>query len=236
MQQQPPGWGPPQGYGPPGYPPQGYPPPGYPPPTPTPPRKKTPVALIAVGALVGVCGVCTVIGALVPKPPAPPPTPTTTTQAVAPDPAPTPSAPSVPNPPTAQNPPTPPAAPQAVAPTEQDGRQFIPQTCAEVSHLFGAQSELSELQQEETWRQYDGRWVRWRVKVVEVGETLGTLQLQFKCTREVLVSDGIASFEDDQRARLLAVRTGRTIEIVARLEDHGRLLGLSLRDASIVGP
>lgn len=50
MQQQPPGWGPPQGYGPPGYPPQGYPPPGYPPPTP--PRKKTPVALIAVGALV----------------------------------------------------------------------------------------------------------------------------------------------------------------------------------------
>jgi hypothetical protein len=123
-----------------------------------------------------------------------------------------------------------------VAPTEQDGRQFIPQTCAEVSHLFGAQSELSELQQEETWRQYDGRWVRWRVKVVEVGETLGTLQLQFKCTREVLVSDGIASFEDDQRARLLAVRTGRTIEIVARLEDHGRLLGLSLRDASIVGP
>lgn len=151
MQQQPPGWGPPQGYGPPGYPPQGYPPPGYPPPTP--PRKKTPVALIAVGALVGICGVCTVIGALVPKPPAPPPTPTTTTQAVAPDPPPTPSAPSVPNPPTAQNPPTPPAAPQAVAPTEQDGRQFIPQTCAEVSHLFGAQSELSELQQEETCAQ-----------------------------------------------------------------------------------
>jgi len=68
MQQQPPGWGPPQGYGPPGYPPQGYPPPGYPPPTP--PRKKTPVALIAVGALVGICGVCTIVGALVPKPPA----------------------------------------------------------------------------------------------------------------------------------------------------------------------
>ena len=34
----------------------------------------------------------------------------------------------------------------------------------------------------------------------------------------------------------LAVRPGTTVEIEGRLDDHGRVLGLSLADATIVSP
>lgn len=217
--QQPP---PPPGWGPQGYPPPGYPPPQYAPP---PPPKKTNVVALIVGAITVICVACMVIGALLPKPPT---VSTVTPSSTAP--TPTPTAPS--GTPGA----TPPTADPAQPANPHPDRTYVTETCAQVSHTFGAQSELSDLQQEELWRQYDGKWVRWRVKVGDVSETLGQLQMQFKCGREALILDGTALFDDDQRARLLAVRTGSTVEIEAQLSDHGRVLGLSLSDATITSP
>ena len=112
-------------------------------------------------------------------------------------------------------------------------RQYIAQSCAEVSHLFGMQSRTTELQQTELWRQYDGRWVRWSVTAGEVSETLGQLQMQFKCGTESLLFDGYAHFPDAARARLLQVQQGSTVQIEGRLSDHGRLMGLTLQDAEL---
>lgn len=206
---QPPGWGPQ------GYPPQGYPPPGYPPQyAPPPPPKKTSALVIAVGGIAAMCVVCGVVGALMPKENRAP-TSTTTSSSLTPSSTPT-------NPAQPANPPS--------------GRVYVTETCAQVAHTFGAQANLSDLQQEELWRQYDDKWVRWRVKVGDVSETLGQLQMQFQCSRESLLADGFAHFDDSQRARLLAVRPGTTVEIEGRLDDHGRVLGLSLADATIVSP
>lgn len=119
----------------------------------------------------------------------------------------------------------------SAAPSAQ--RQYVTQTCAEVAHLFGNQSRNSELQQDEMWRAYDDKWVRWQVRAGNISETLGTLQMQFKCSGESLILDGTAAFEDDQRARLLQIHEGDSVTIEGRLADHGRLLGLSLRDATI---
>lgn len=113
------------------------------------------------------------------------------------------------------------------------GRQYIEQSCAEVSHLFGMQSRTTELQQTELWRQYDGRWVRWTVTAGEVGETLGSLHMQFKCGTESLILDGSAYFPDSARARLLGVQSGSAVQIEGRLADHGRFLGLRLNDAEL---
>lgn len=112
-------------------------------------------------------------------------------------------------------------------------RQYIQQSCAEVSHLFGMQSRTTELQQTELWRQYDGRWVRWSVTAGEVSETLGQLQMQFKCGTESLLFDGYAHFPDAARTRLLQVQQGSTVQVEGRLSDHGRLMGLTLQDAEL---
>lgn len=117
-----------------------------------------------------------------------------------------------------------------------DQRQYVTQTCAEVAHLFGNQSRNSELQQDEMWRQYNGKWARWTVRAGSISETFGTLQMQFKCSGESLILDGSASFGDDQRARLLQIHEGDTVTIEGKLSDHGRLLGISLREATIAGP
>ena len=156
------------------------------------------------------CVVCGVVGALMPKENRAP-TSTTTSSSSTPT-----------NTAQPANPPS--------------GRVYVTETCAQVAHTFGAQANLSDLQQEELWRQYDDKWVRWRVKVGDVSETLGQLQMQFQCSRESLLADGFAHFDDSQRARLLAVRPGTTVEIEGRLDDHGRVLGLSLADATIVSP
>lgn len=113
-------------------------------------------------------------------------------------------------------------------------RQYVSETCAEVAHRFGARSRLSELQQTELWRQYDDKWVRWQVTAGEVGETFGQLQVQFRCGSESLIFDGHAYFAAEQRSQLLQVQQGSTITIEGRLDDHGRMLGLSIRDATIV--
>lgn len=112
-------------------------------------------------------------------------------------------------------------------------RQYVTQSCAEVTHLFGSQSRTSDLQQDELWRQYDDRWVRWAVTVGEVTESLGRLQVQFRCGTESLLFDGHAYFGDDQRARLLTVTPGSVINFEGRLTDHGRLMGLSIEDATL---
>jgi hypothetical protein len=112
-------------------------------------------------------------------------------------------------------------------------RQYVSQSCAEVSHLFGSQSRMSDLQQNELWRQYDDKWVRWTVTVGEVTETFGRLQMQFRCGSESLLFDGHAYFSSEQRTRLLGVQTGSTVQIEGRLNDHGRLLGLSLEDSTL---
>lgn len=121
--------------------------------------------------------------------------------------------------------------PSSSAPPAQ--RQYVTQSCSEVAHLFGTRSRMTELQQNELWRQYDEKWVRWQLTVGEIRESFGGYQMQFRCGTESLVFDGHAYFPASERERLLALQPGATIPIEGRLADHGRFLGLSIRDASI---
>ena len=220
----------------------GYPPPSspYPPP---PPPKKQPGVLAAIGAIAVMCVVCMVIGRFSPPPPAPAPSP-----APGATPAPTiPMAPAAPTPTPANPTPAPPApsappaaqpvAPEvpAAPPAPADTRQFITGTCADTARLFGLGTRLSELQQNALWdASYEGRWVRWRVRVKEVSSTFGQLQLQFKCPRSRALSyDGFAHFDREHRNALTQLETGSTVTLVGRLADHGQLLGLSLDDGAL---
>ena len=112
-------------------------------------------------------------------------------------------------------------------------REYVTETCSQVAHNFGANAQLSQLQQDEMWRQYNGKWVRWNVRVGEISEVLGSLQMQFKCSTESLLFDGHAYFDNDQRAALLQIRPNTMVQIEGRLSDHGQLLGLSIRDATL---
>lgn len=66
-----------------------------------------------------------------------------------------------------------------------------------------------------------------------IRESLGRLQMQFRCGTESLVFDGHAYFSDDQRSRLVAVQPGAAVAIEGRLSDHGRFLGLSIQDTTL---
>ena len=126
------------------------------------------------------------------------------------------------------------AANRAASPAANPSqRVYVTETCSAVAHMFGTQSRMTDLQQNELWRAYDGKWVRWRVTVGDVSETFGTLQMQFKCGTESLLFDGHARFGDDQRARLVQAQQGSTVEIEGRLSDHGRLMGMTISDAEL---
>lgn len=210
----------------------GYPQNQFPP---QPPPKKQPGVLAAIGAIIAMCVICVLVGKLAPPPPtSPAAAPASPGTAAAPTPAPVaaPSAAPGSAAPTAE--PTTPAAP-AAAPAPADGRQFVASSCADVARLFGLGTRLSELQQNALWdSSFEGRWVRWPVRVTEVGSTFGQLQLSFKCPRSrAISSDGIAQFDDAQRDTLMRLDVGSTVTLVARLVDHGQLLGLSLDDGAL---
>lgn len=112
-------------------------------------------------------------------------------------------------------------------------REYVTEDCAQVAHMFGARSQMSDLQQGEAWRAYNRKWVRWTVTVGDVRESFGGYQMQFRCGTESLIFDGHARFDSSQRQQLLSVQTGTAVRIEGQLTDHGRLMGLSINNASI---
>ena len=206
-----------------GHPQNPYPQNPYPPP----PPKKQPGVLAAIGAIIAMCVICVAVGKL-----SPPPSPAPATQPAPMGASPSPAAAPVTAAAVPSAAPSPAAAPAAA---QADGRQFITSSCADAARLFGLGTRLSELQQNALWdSDYEGRWVRWPVRVTEIGSTFGQLQLHFKCPRSrAISSDGIAQFDDAQRGALMQIEMGSTVTLVARLTDHGPLLGLSLDDATL---
>ena len=103
-------------------------------------------------------------------------------------------------------------------------------TFLEVNEKFGLQSDLTDLQKDREWPAYRGLCVEWTGELVSLSETfLGRgFNIQFKHLPTTFVSDVLArapaSAEDD----LLTWREGQQYTYLARLDDYGGLLPITV--------
>lgn len=114
-------------------------------------------------------------------------------------------------------------------------RQYITGTCASIANGFSNNTRLTQLQREEAWRQFEGKWIRWEATVNLIDRSaFGGIQLQFKCSPNSLMLDGHARFSETQLSKLMQFRQGDVIRFEGRLADWGQFTGISIEDAAVL--
>lgn len=106
----------------------------------------------------------------------------------------------------------------------------IQESCNQVSNLFDAQSNLSDLQKEEIWKvKYDGKQFEWPLKVVEVSAGMfGGLTVQFKCQNSrSFVQDIQLSYPKEAKSTIMQFQKGGVYKVKGILKMQSTLLGLS---------
>ena len=69
---------------------------------------------------------------------------------------------------------------QAMAAAEAKAEK--PEPCVKLARIFGAGSDLTDLQKEERWKQYKGKDFAWDLKIIEVSTgPLGGVHVEAEC-------------------------------------------------------
>ena len=105
---------------------------------------------------------------------------------------------------------------------------YVKENCQTLENMFGANSSLSELQQQEAWANYRGKAFKWKLQVTEVQEGLldGYL-VSFKCVpSRSFISDVNMKFGKEAKAAVIKLQKGAVYEVKGILSDYSRLVGL----------
>lgn len=103
-----------------------------------------------------------------------------------------------------------------------------------MAKAFDAGGDLTDLQKQEAWKAFDGKWVNWSANVTSVDKTLGSLSVQVRCLKSTFVSDAIISFDASAQPALLKLKKNQKIQFTGRLRDYNQMLGLSVADGQLV--
>lgn len=119
-----------------------------------------------------------------------------------------------------------------------DSREYIRTSYRHIHRIFiDHNSRLTDFQQDERWKEFSGKWVRWTGFVREVGITWGDPSVKVDMEigsvgPDVSLSPTKAAWE---KAKLL--QKGDRIFFSGRLDRRpGKLLSMWLRDAEIIEP
>ncbi len=113
-------------------------------------------------------------------------------------------------------------------------KEWVGISCVEFHEIFGLNSNLSDLQKDEKFKEYKNKWVKWEGEVSSVDETFGKLQLQVKCLKSTFVSDAIATFPDSAKEKLLGFQKGDSVNFSGQLASWSAVLATSVRNAQII--
>lgn len=116
---------------------------------------------------------------------------------------------------------------------QPEAKQYVDISCSDFASQFGAKSDLSDLQKDEIFKDYDGKYVKWTGTVSSISSTFGQLKMQVKCSPTTLVSDAIISFDDSEKEALLQIKEGETVNFEAQLDSWGQLIPTTLRKGII---
>lgn len=108
--------------------------------------------------------------------------------------------------------------------------QPISESCLKVSGIFGAASNLSDLQKEELWPSFKGRRFDWKVSVTEVSkESFGDgFTVQYKCAgSSALIQDVMITYPASAKSEVLGLKKGGSYKISGKLTAYNSLLGLT---------
>jgi len=108
-------------------------------------------------------------------------------------------------------------------------REYVKESCNQLSNKFGSNSKLTNLQKENAWKLYQGKFFKWKVKIVEVHDaTFGTYTVQFKCIpSDTLSFDGQISYDEKYKDKLMKLNNDSIHILEGRLRNFGNLVEIN---------
>ena len=107
-------------------------------------------------------------------------------------------------------------------------------TWEEIDRIYNSDSDFTELQKNEHWKNYKGKKVKWSGKVSHISETFGTLSLQVKLNPSTFTSDVLVRLKESERQDAINLSEGDPVMFVGILDDWGTILPVTLDHGEIV--
>lgn len=104
---------------------------------------------------------------------------------------------------------------------------------SEIDAIYNLKSKYTDLQKDESWKQYKGKKVLWSGRVSSIAESLGNLDLQVKMNPDTFTSDLIIELKDSEKSKALGLKVGDSVRFTGILDAWGTLLPITLKDGEI---
>ena len=102
--------------------------------------------------------------------------------------------------------------------------EFIKDGCREVSNKFSAESKLSEIQQKEAWKAFEGKIFKWNLVVQEVSESGGGYNVDYKCTNsDSIIKDVEVQYAASDKDLVLRLVKGKNYQVTGKLVEYSVL-------------
>lgn len=108
--------------------------------------------------------------------------------------------------------------------------QYTSESCNQLSHTFGASSQLSDIQKEELWKEFHNKGFDWDLVVTEVSSrSFGSgYQVQYKCEgSNSFIQDIIVYYPESARGLVLGLRKNKIYRVTGKLSNYNTILGLT---------
>ena len=108
-------------------------------------------------------------------------------------------------------------------------------TWADYDKTYGAKSKTTDMQKEQSWKDFEGKRVAWSGEVAEVSNgTFGGLQVSIKMDKDTIISDINLELRKDYEGAASKLTKGSKINFVGTLKSYGgAILPATLSDGEL---
>jgi hypothetical protein len=108
-------------------------------------------------------------------------------------------------------------------------------TWADYDKIYGVKSKTTDMQKEQSWKDFQGKRVAWSGEVAEVSNgTFGGLQVSIKMDKDTIISDINLELKKDYEDAASKLTKGSRLNFVGTLKSYGgAILPATLSDGEI---
>jgi hypothetical protein len=108
-------------------------------------------------------------------------------------------------------------------------------TWADYDKIYGVKSKTTDMQKEQSWKDFQGKRVAWSGEVAEVSNgTFGGLQVSIKMDKDTLISDINLELKKDYEGAASKLTKGSRLNFVGTMKSYGgAILPATLSDGEL---
>lgn len=103
----------------------------------------------------------------------------------------------------------------------------------ELDSVYNIKSDRTDLQKDEIWKGYEGKYVDWVGEVTDISKGFGGLTLYIKMKDSTFTHDLRIELKSSEESKALKIIKGDRVNFTGRLDRWGTILAISLDNGEI---